>query len=540
MEFKVLQLGTCPDDTIFRFGSGRKDFSYSLALGDLIGKGKPYETAKEMLHKAWEIAKNQGLGEIGLSELNTDTKKLFKYFRWYSDEKGATSVYIKLSGKTETYTLSRNLMESAQAVHRPGKGETVYAWMYRKYNRLVREKKISFYYQVLGNKKTFPTIQFYWDKWAQELWKADPGFALPHTPVGISTDPEEPAFFHFNKTRLKPGPTPAWNGWLSQFPKICLPVFKAWVYSIFEPTNKGRQAVWLHDNGYTGKSSAVQAIALYMGQDASGTISGGSMKTNFAFEPLYGKRLITYGDCKEPNIIRTTKIHSLLGNDAVTIDRKGLPAFTAQLHAKLIIASNIAPQIDFASNNERTRLLYFPLHEADEEVLKRFCEVDTSGKVKRYDDNSPVVKGGNLTAELTSEMNYFIYSCKKCYDKLCPGGQDLVVSPDYLELMKKHCVSEETLRFANLCKQFLEFGDTPEHFVTHGDLLKFYNGVTAGNAYRISGTSDFARFRKYLADVHNIKPVKRKKGAFRQDVFVGITLTEIAKEKAQIWEKANE
>jgi hypothetical protein len=543
LKIKIHDLGDAPDSSVFRLGSGRKDYSYKDVVSQLWNQqGKSIEEAQETVQGLWEEARAQGDEEVGLAEFNDETKELFKYFRWYSDEKGAVSLYCKLSNNTETYVLSRNLLESAQAICLDDKEETIYDWMYRRYRKLVRSKQIAFYGAVLGSKKTFPSLKFYWEKCrGEETWKEDPEFRIPHTPLGISDSPEVPCFFYFDLKKLKKGKTPAWDGWLSQFPQQCVPIFKAWVYSIFDPKNMGRQAVWLHDNGYTGKSSVIQAINNYLGQDAAGSISGGSMKTNFAFEPLYGKRLVTYGDCKEPNLIRTPKIHSLLGNDFVTIDRKGLPAFTAKLHAKLIIASNIAPQIDFGANNERTRLLYIPLKEAPESVLKKYCQVDKHGKVKRYKDGSPIVKGGKLTEELTGEMDAFIYSCRESYQELCGTGQDIIVEEAYLDMMKVNCVSEETLRFQSLCHQFLEFkeGDI-KCYVTHGNLLKFYNGATSGNAFRSSGKSDFSRFKKYLLDVYGIKQSKKKRGAFQVDIFLGVKLNDSGLDKADEWGDENE
>jgi len=540
MQYKLFKIKDILEKSIFRLAGGRKEFTYQQVLGDLIANGVSFEEASEEMQTSWKEATQKKEDIVEISELNEETQELFKYFRWFTDEKGSVSVYCKLSIKVETYVLSRNLLESAQAVKLKEKDETIYNWMFKKFRTLVRSKKISFYNAVLGNKKTFPSIKFYWEKWAEEIWKLDPDFRIPHTPLGISDNPEVPCFFYFNLGKLKAGPTPAWNGWLTQFPKECVPVFKAWVYSIFDPNNLGRQAIWLHDNGFTGKSSVIGAITKYLGQDAAGSISGGSMKTNFAFEPLYGKRLVTYGDCKEPNLIRTPKIHSLLGNDYVTIDRKGLPAFTARLHAKLIVASNIAPQIDFSANNERTRLLYIPLHEAPEEVLKKYCVLNNKGKVKRYKDGSPVVKGGQLTEELTEEMDAFIYSCRESYEKLCTTGQDILVDEDYLEMMKANCISEEILKFQELCRQYLQFKEDIKYYVSHGNLLKFYNGATTGNVYHNSGKSDFSRFKKYLMNIYGIKQSKKKKGPFQVDVFFGAKLNEEGLDKADEWEDKNE
>ena len=132
-----------------------------------------------------------------------------------------------------------------------------------------------------------------------------------------------------------------------------------------------------------------------------------------------------------------------------------------------------------------------------------------------------------------------MYSCQDDYEKLCSTGQDIIVEEKYLDMMKANCVSEEILKFQNLCISYLLFNEEEKTYVTHGTLLKFYNGTVSGNAYRSSGKSDFSRFKKYLVDMYGIRQSKKKRGTFSVDIYRGVKLNELGRDKADDWEDDN-
>lgn len=511
-----------PEESIFRYGNGRKELSHTRLLQKLLDQ-EDSATATEHIRSVWEETDDHNPSEIDITQLNDETRELFKYFRWHSDLKGAISLFCKINKDKEVYTHSAELLESAHFVKPAGMEQTLYSWMYHKYNRLVRKKEIAFFHQTLGTKKQFPPLSHYWKKWAEVIWKEDPVFQLDDNPVGISDDPAQPCFFYFNPDDLKPGKTEHWDGWIHIIPKPLRPVFRAWVYSIFVPDNKGRQALWLHDNGYTGKTSVINAIAEYLGKDASGAISAGSMKTNFAYETIYGKRFVSYGDCSEPNLIKSPKIHSILGNDIVIIDQKNMKPFPARLHAKLIIASNIAPYINTNAHNERTRILYVPLTEPTEEQLRKYCRLSSAGEIMRYHSGAPMVIGGNLQQELLLEMEGFLYSCRKDYETLCSTGQDILVTQEHLDLMEHHCISEEELTFRNICNQLFSFAET--YSIPLRIVQQAFNVATSGTPYKSGGISDFSRYKKYILDRKSVTIEKVKgTGTIRTQMCFGIKI----------------
>jgi len=513
-----------PEESMYRFGSGRKEYTYDKLLAKLLAEGEKLREAMEHIKSVWEEESNgPDPDEIGITELNDETRELFKYFRWHSDLKGAVSLFCRIDKDKEVYTHSAELLESAQSVTPAGMEQSLYAWMYHRYNRLVRKKQLAFYHQVLGTRKSFPSLSYYWKKWAEPIWKEDPAFQLDETPVGISDDPRRPCFFYFNPDDLKPGKTDLWEGWMQIIPAALRPVFRAWVYSIFVPQNTGRQALWLHDNGYTGKTSVINAIAMYLGKDASGAISSGSMKTQFAFETIYGKRFVSYGDCSEPNLIKHPKIHSILGNDIVIIDQKNMKPFPARMHCRLLVASNIAPYININAHNERTRVLYIPLLEPTEDQLTKYCKLDKRGRVMRYENGAPMVIGGNLQHELYMEMEAFLHSCRPDYEKMCSTGQDVLVTQKHLDIMEHHCISEEELTFRNICNQLFLFGEN--YRLPLRMVQQCFNVATSGTPYRSSGTSDFSRFKKYIMDRKTVVIEKTKgTGKLRVQMCFGLRI----------------
>lgn len=519
----VVEKKATPEDSIYRYGTGRKDLSHPQLHNKLTSRGEPVVSALESIRQAWEESIEVESGQVEVTELNEETRELLKFFRWSADKGGAVSCFCKSDLNREVYIHSSNLLASALRITPTGMEETIYSWMHRKFTKLVRKRSLSFFGAVLGGKTSFPPLTFYWEKWARGVWEEDPYFQLRDTPQGISDDPTVPCFYFFNAKHLQPGPTDYWDGWMQIIPEPLRPVFRAWVYSVFIPGNTGRQALWLHDNGYTGKTSVINAIAKYLGEDASGAISAGSLKSGFAYETIYGKRLITYGDCSEPNLIKTSKVHSILGNDVVVINQKNMKPFPARLHCKLLIASNIAPYINNLANNERTRILYIPLLKPTEDQQKKYSKLDKDGNIMRLDNGEPIVIGGNLTEELLSQMEAFLFSCQGDYHTLCSNGQDIQITQEHADLIEHHCVGEEELTFRSICTQVFHFSDDPlKHPLPLELVQQAYNVTTCGEAYSQRGNSNFGRFKKYIVDRYGVRITKG--GSLNKQLCHGIQL----------------
>jgi hypothetical protein len=256
---------------------------------------------------------------------------------------------------------------------------------------------------------------------------------LLHTPpAAISWSPLEPAFRVLDPAILKHGDTPNWDSFLSRmdYPEI----FKAYVWSIFEPRNTGRQALWLKGEGSDGKSSAINALSAFLGRDYVLSISKGTYDETFFFGQAFGKRMAVYMDCKNTYILKSEKIKSLLGRDTVLINKKNQTEFSAQVYSKLLVASNFFPKINYNDNSERSRLL--------------LCEVAT------FQDE---FGDPDFEYNLEKEVPAFLLQCKEAYIAHCPNNVNLRVPKSMVHKIKAVCAAKESeimMRFVDL---FLDF-----------------------------------------------------------------------------------
>jgi Family of unknown function (DUF5906) len=262
----------------------------------------------------------------------------------------------------------------------------------------------------------------------------DPEKVLKSEPELISWSPEIPAYRVLDPAILKPGPTPNWDSFLARmdYPET----FKAYVWSAFEPKNTGRQALWIRGEGSDGKSSAINAIAAFLGRDYVLSIGKGSYDKDFFFGAAFGKRLAVYMDCKNTYILKAERIKSLLGRDTVNINQKHEREFSAQVYSKLIVASNFHPRINYNDNSERTRLL--------------LCEVATF----KDEFGDP-----DFEYNLESELPAFLLQCKDAYAAQCPNNVNLKLPKSMIHKIKAACSSKESEIMEQFIEERLEFGE---------------------------------------------------------------------------------
>lgn len=299
-------------------------------------------------------------------------------------------------------------------------------------------------------------------------FKYDIDKRLEKDPPILTHDSDEIAYKRFNPAILKDGPTPYWDQFLTRL--NFSDVFMAWVWSIFDPRNKGRQILWLHGKGNDGKSTAISAITEWLGEDNVMPIDENT-SSQFFYSKVYGKRLAVFGDCKSPRYIAGSKIHSLVGGDYVPIERKGEQPFTAHVQIKLLIASNLFPEIDFSMPNEASRLLLLKL------------------KQPKMDDGDPNFKEG-----LVSEKSAFLFKCKQSYDKLCPNHAKIHVPEELDTEMLEDASSKEYNFVTAYVEDHLDFTDKDAK-IKSVDLLEDFERVARA---RYVDNSKFNRIRRDL------------------------------------------
>ena len=315
-------------------------------------------------------------------------------------------------------------------------------------------------------------------------------------PAIISWDENEFAFKKFNPSFLQPGPMPAWDSFLTRldFPDV----FCAFVWSIFEPEDSGRQACWIQGFGNEGKSTVIRAITEIFGKHCTAAISHRSYTERFFFSEVYGKRLAVYSDSKNPRLISESRIHSLLGGDYVNVEAKGDKGFIGKVYSKLLIGSNLSPETDPSKTSERTRVLYL--------------EVKGLGDIKidyLYEN------------KLVAEAAFFLHYCKQKYAELCPSKVTIIEPAEMKLKFDSFCESKESSAVDNYLNDELEFSSKarvkPVELFAHfrNFLAASYMAEKVGYSY-----TDLKNKLKRL----NIVPTIVMEDKKRTTYFIGIKL----------------
>lgn len=240
----------------------------------------------------------------------------------------------------------------------------------------------------------------------------------------ISWMPEEYAFKKFDASRVVPGEFPAWNEFLSRldYPEI----FAAWVWSIVEPSNNVRQAMWLVGQGDDGKSVVQKALTTLLGNSYVKSMQSRELGEKFFLSGVYGKTLVNYADCDQIYLLSDPKIKQITGGDSTSIEFKSKDSFTGDVYAKLFVTSNKNPKINPESRAQVTRLI-------------------------RLDVKRPVQQTANFQSKLEAEIWYFLDYCKNCYLKyINEGNNKLNLPADLQEKIFSLCAADSY----NVMKEF--------------------------------------------------------------------------------------
>jgi hypothetical protein len=248
-------------------------------------------------------------------------------------------------------------------------------------------------------------------------------------PTAISWDPKVFALKQLDATMLQQGPHPAWDEFLNRLDHP--EVFKAWVWAVFEPTNTGRQAMFLYGAGFDGKSSVIKAISSLLGKRLTMSVDNDKLKnTQFFYGNIHGRRLVLYPDCKVSNVLRYETVQSMLGNDEVQVNKKNKEAFNAVVYVRFIIGSNKYPKIDPNARAELSRLLF----------------------IKVAPINKDSLGDSKFESRLKSELGPFLWACRESYAALCPSNMEIAMPPAMLDTIRSECAGSE----ADTLEEFID------------------------------------------------------------------------------------
>lgn len=329
-------------------------------------------------------------------------------FNWIRTAKGEIYLYKKLND-SEGYELEKV-------------NNSDFDSFYNSYlSELKDSKKLKKFYdsnEILNSLKIKPELKDVMIA-IYKKFVEDDKYRLETLPTLISDDPSVPCFKYVNMDNIKEGPTPAWDEFLSRVDAPDL--FLAWIWCLFDPINEGRQVLWLQGNGHDGKSTVIEALSQIYGERYMMALTKESTSSQFFYADVYGKRFVTYGNCANGRLISDSKIQSLTGADSVPIQYKGETSFFARIYARLIVGSNISPEIDFYKSSEKSRIIRLEVQ-----------------KSKGYSGDA------TWRSKLVEEGPYLLYRCKKAYEKYCPNRINLQIPDELWEKMKVECSSHES------------------------------------------------------------------------------------------------
>lgn len=190
---------------------------------------------------------------------------------------------------------------------------------------------------------------------------------LLHLPTGRLVDPS-PAFFCTNASDVPFDPAaPAPHEWL-KFLNLIWPDDPASVdalqdvfgYLLSADTSQQKIPLIVGPKR-SGKGTIARVLTAVLGQDSVSAPTLASLATNFGLAPLIGKSVAIIGDArlsgKADQAAIAERLLSISGEDAITVDRKFLPAWTGRLGVRFVIMSNELPRLSDASGALASRFV---------------------------------------------------------------------------------------------------------------------------------------------------------------------------------------
>lgn len=260
-------------------------------------------------------------------------------------------------------------------------------------------------------------------------------------PQTISNDPKTPCF-HYVDLSLIPEhakPTPAWDAFLQRMTEDEQDVFKAFVYSIYDAKNFGRQFIYFFDAGYSGKSCALSAIAEGLGKGLYASIGKESLNNQFGMSKVWDKRLVVYPDNKNRLLHKSQSFYNMTGHDLVDVEVKGAQSFSHVLCLKVIAAGNVRLKVDTDDRSEATRVIPINIKLTDDIIKhQKIALLDENGNIVRDRKGRPKFVGDSLWPEmLKTEIFDFVSKCRDSYERLCPTRRDIILPDSVLESLEE-------------------------------------------------------------------------------------------------------
>lgn len=305
-------------------------------------------------------------------------------------------------------------------------------------------------------------------------------------PLAIRFSDDPGLCFRRIRFKLEEGPTPAWDEYTQ---RLSDPGFyKAFIWSVFELKNKGRQFMWLRGGGQDGKSVTNSVISELLGNASKPMSDSLAIKPNqFAYTEFLSARLIVYPDAKIVDFPKSEFLRVVTSPfDTARCEIKNGATLSAIIGAKLIIASNFEPRVT-GDRADQSRLVWIQV-------------------APSKNTNDP-----NWSVRLRAELPAFLWACREAYNKLCADCGDIATMAETKALALEASEADE-LVYRDLMESCFVLDSKAS--VTGDEfrkVLKFYLNGSAKTQ---------ADFVLWLVRTHKVEKVRKHQGY----VYAGIKL----------------
>lgn len=355
-------------------------------------------------------------------------------------------------------------------------------------------------------------------------------------PKIFTNDRNTPCFHFFDLEAAKEvqGEHPAWDEFTSRFTPDEADVFRAFVWSIFDAENRGRQCLYIYDCGYSGKGVVFDAIAHYIGSDLHAALSKDSAINQFAYSKVWDKRLVTVGDNKNANFVRSQFAHSLLSGDWIDVECKGQDSFSAKPQCRVMVGSNKALSIDAKARNESSRVL--PIHPDDSEdalVKRDLVALDEDGNPRRNDLGDPILLGDPEWGEkLKAQFPAFLASCWPAYQKWCPRRCEIIMPKETAERIASFDDERSALLEEILDRNF-EITNSETDFIERARMQRAFVEAQKDDETYKEARLTFPEWKEFLRRRYNLEAVRPRSIGHKWG-YMGIRLKSSTDNESQL------
>lgn len=341
-------------------------------------------------------------------------------------------------------------------------------------------------------------------------------------PTILSNDPEEPTLNYIDLDEIcKDMPTPAWDEFSARFTEDEYNAFKAYIWSCFKAKNTSRQMLYIYDpDGFSGKSVVLSVVAKHLGEHLCTSLQKDSLNNQFSLAKVWDKRLVTIDDNKNPMLLRSEKVHMMLGGGRADIEMKGKNSFSFRLRNKIIAAGNTQLQIDPYADHERSRLIVIRPKVTDE-MKARYCVTDSDGKLKLR-NGKPILKGDpNFESNLDKEFPGFMSQCREAYARLCPTDANIIISDEMNDGLFALSTTQDDI-FDLVLRSFIV---DPSVQCQPSDFIRTFNSALKGVALDCNlkeGKLEYSMDDFYTYLTKRFSFVKRRKPHRGGRVYIGV------------------